>query len=155
MKIQHLLSFAPWSVARTSAIGLAWLCATAAARNVTLSNMQPKLDQNGSIIELGDDSLARFGGRFYWYGVRYVCTPSPHTPLFYGCPKQDRRIWGNMSFGVAYSADMVSWRVESYNILPEMHDEAAVYPASRFAYFMDGSSGARIEQEDLANIKVV
>lgn len=103
---------------------------------VTISNVLPRLDQHGKILELGDGSIAKFGDRYYMYGVRYVCTPSPHTPKFFGCPKKDRRIWGNMSIGVASSADMVTWRVESYDIIPEMHDPGAVYPVKDYAYFM-------------------
>lgn len=106
-------------------------------KRVTVSNVQPRLDSaTGKILELGDGSLAKFGDTYYLYGVKYVCTPSPHTPLFYGCPKQDRRIWANMSLGVASSKDMVSWKLESYNILPEMHDPATRWPASKYAWFM-------------------
>ena len=47
-----------------------------------------------SILELGDGSIAKFGDRFYLYGVKYVCTPSPRTPDGFGCPRHDRRIWG-------------------------------------------------------------
>jgi hypothetical protein len=71
------------------------------------------------------------------YGVRYPCTPSPHTPLFYGCPAKDRRIWGNMTLGVASSLDMKNWTVESYNIVPEMNNASAtMWPAKEFAWFM-------------------
>jgi len=41
-----------------------------------------------------------------------------------------------MSFGVASSADLVSWKLESYDILPEMHDPANRFPATKFAWFM-------------------
>ena len=72
--------------------------------SVVVSNIRPRLDSaTGQILELGDGSLHKFGDKYYLYGVKYVCTPSPHTPLFYGCPKKDRRIWGNMSIGVASS----------------------------------------------------
>lgn len=72
--------------------------------SVVVSNVLPRVDSHtGDILELGDGSLHKFGDKYYLYGVKYVCTPSPHTPLFYGCPKKDRRIWGNMSIGVASS----------------------------------------------------
>ena len=108
----------------------------ASAKPIVISNVQPKLDRNGSILELGDGSIAKFGDTYYLYGVKYVCTPSPHTPTFYSCPKEDRRIWRNMSFGVASSPDMVTWAVESYNILPEMHDPHTRWPVSKYAWFM-------------------
>ena len=41
-----------------------------------------------------------------------------------------------MSFGVASSVDLVSWKLESYDILPEMHDPANRFPATKFAWFM-------------------
>jgi hypothetical protein len=74
--------------------------------------------------------------RFYLYGVKYVCTPSPRTPLGYGCPRHDRRIWGNMSIGIASSSDMVTWKLETYDAIPEMHDPNTVYPAKDKAWFM-------------------
>ena len=107
------------------------------AQAAIVSNVEPRRDnRTGDIIELGDGSLAKFGDRFYLYGVRYPCVPSPHTPLFYLCPQKDRRIWGNMSFGVASSPDLVHWTVESYNILPEMHDPATRWPVAQYAWFM-------------------
>lgn len=121
------------------AAACAMLAAAAGAdpgSRVTVSNVRPRLDQDGRILELGDGSIAKFGDRYYLYGVKYVCTPSPHTPLFYGCPREDRRIWGNMSFGVASSADMVTWSVESYDIVPEMHDPGTRWPAAKYAWFM-------------------
>ena len=117
-------------------VELSLLLSGVLVRGVTISNVVPKLDQNGKIIELGDGSIAKFGDRFYWYGVRYVCTPSPHTPLFFGCPQTDRRIWANMSFGVASSPDMANWTVESYDIVPQMHDPTTRWPATEYAWFM-------------------
>ena len=109
----------------------------AAATDQTFSNVKPRLDSaTGKILELGDGSIAKFGSRYYLYGVKYVCTPSPRTPLGYGCPRRDRRIWGNMSIGIASSADMVSWRLETYDAIPEMHEAATVYPAADKAWFM-------------------
>ncbi len=107
------------------------------ARVVTISNVQPRVDiRTGKILELGDGSIAKFGERYYLYGVKYVCTPSPRSPLGYGCPRKDRRIWANMSLGVASSLDMVTWRVETYNLVPEMHDPQTRWPATKYAWFM-------------------
>jgi hypothetical protein len=109
----------------------------AQTRKVTISNVDPKIDlKTGKLIELGDGSIAKFGDTYYLYGVRYVCTPSPRTPLGYGCPRKDRRIWGNMSLGVASSPDMDNWTIETYNLVPEMHDPNTRWPATQFAWFM-------------------
>jgi len=106
------------------------------SHQVTISNVAPRLDtRTGKILELGDGSIAKFGDRFYLYGVKYVCTPSPVGPT-QGCAKTDRRIWGNMSIGIASSADMVTWRIETYNAIPEMHEVTTVYPAKEYAWFM-------------------
>ena len=84
-------------------VELSLLLSGVLVRGVTISNVVPKLDQNGKIIELGDGSIAKFGDRYYLYGVKYVCTPSPQGPT-QGCAKTDRRIWGNMSIGVSPSS---------------------------------------------------
>lgn len=114
-----------------------WLSACCAA-GVTISNARPRVDERtGAILELGDGSLAKFGSRYYLYGVKYRCTPSPVGPT-QGCVPRggDRRIWSGMSIGVASSADLVSWRLESYDAIPEMHQPSASYPASQYAWFM-------------------
>ena len=86
-------------------------------RAVTISNIRPKVDRKtGEILELGDGSLAKFDDTFYWYGVRYVCTPSPHAVHGGECNQTDRRIWGNMSFGVATSSDLSTWDLVSYDV---------------------------------------
>lgn len=110
----------------------------AAGARVTISNVAPRVDAaTGEILQLGDGSIARFGDRYYLYGVKYVCTPSPADPNHkQNCARADRRIWGNMSFGVASSADMVTWRLETYDAVPEMHDPATRWPADRYAWFM-------------------
>ena len=41
-----------------------------------------------------------------------------------------------MSFGVASSKDMVTWEVESYNIIPQMHDPKTRWPVAKYAWFM-------------------
>lgn len=129
-----------WAVPSVTLLLLLLLLLTsegARAKQVTISNVAPRLDAaTGKILELGDGSIAKFGDTFYLYGVRYVCTPSPRTPTGFGCPRKDRRIWGNMSLGVASSKDMVSWTLESYNIVPEMHDPATRWPATKYAWFM-------------------
>ena len=66
------------------------LLVSVSAREVTFSNVKPRIDvKTGKILELGDGSIAKFGDKYYLYGVQYVCTPSPHKPLFYGCPKEE------------------------------------------------------------------
>ena len=101
---------------------------------VTISNVQPRVDRaTGKILELGDGSIAKFGSKYYLYGVKYVCTPSPQGPTQACEPKDgDRRIWGNMSFGIASSTDMVTWDLETYNAIPEMHDPNTRWPASKY-----------------------
>ena len=109
------------------------------AKQFTVSNVAPRLDTaTGKILELGDGSIAKFGDTFYLYGVQYVCTPSPRTTPagLPSCPVKDRRIWANMSLGVASSSDMVNWQLESYDIVPEMHDADTRWPATKYAWFM-------------------
>jgi len=47
------------------------LCA-ASATGVSNSNVEPKLDQHGAIIELGDGSIQKFGDRYYWYVLQLL-----------------------------------------------------------------------------------
>jgi hypothetical protein len=50
-------------------------CVPATGTLHTFSNIKPRLDSGtGEILELGDGSIAKFGERYYLYGVKYVCT---------------------------------------------------------------------------------
>ena len=42
------------------------------AQAVSISNVEPKLDQHGAIIELGDGSIQKFGDRYYWYVLQLL-----------------------------------------------------------------------------------
>ena len=45
------------------------------AQAVSISNVEPKLDQHGAIIELGDGSIQKFGDRYYWYVLQLMLPP--------------------------------------------------------------------------------
>lgn len=43
-------------------------------KQITISNLKPRLDVNGDTIDLHDGRVIKFGDRFYWYGTSYGST---------------------------------------------------------------------------------
>jgi hypothetical protein len=64
------------------ALQLLLLLVGSSAAAVTISNVQPRLDQHGSILELGDGSIAKFGDKYLslWCEVRLYSLPA-HTQI--------------------------------------------------------------------------
>ncbi len=42
-----------------------------AQKDITISNLKPRLDAEGNFIDLHDGRVAKFEGKFYWYGTAY------------------------------------------------------------------------------------
>ena len=70
---------------------------------IKVNNRDPRLDENGNIIDVHDGALEFFEGRFYWYGTAYGETDGFST---------DNR------FHVYSSLDLSRWTHHG-NILPE------------------------------------
>lgn len=64
---------------------------------VTINNVDPRLDENGNILDVHDGSLEVFNGRFYLYGTHYGDTDG----------------LGNLNRYVCYSSsDLTHWHFE-------------------------------------------
>jgi beta-xylosidase len=71
--------------------------AAAPSKEVTISNVQPRRDVEGKIIDAHDGCLKKFGDRYYLYGTAYGATDGYGTTNRYGCYS---------------SPDLVSWKFE-------------------------------------------
>ena len=69
----------------------------AVSRSVTLSNVQPRRDTKGRIVDAHDGSLEYFKGRYYLYGTHYGNTNG----------------LGKTNYYVCYSSpDLITWKYE-------------------------------------------
>ena len=69
-------------------VGLAWLklpIVPPTVRTVAISNVNPRRDSHGEILDAHDGALEYFEGRFYLYGTRYDDTDGLHTTNRYVC----------------------------------------------------------------------
>ena len=80
-----------------------------AAGEVSISNVQPRLDVEGKIIDAHDGCLLKFGDRYYLYGTAYGKTDGFAKTNRYRCYS---------------SPDLVSWKLEG-DLLPRQ--PAGVY----------------------------
>ena len=117
-------------------------CASAAL--VTISNIEPRRDTDGDILEAGDGCL-NFDyttQRYYLWGARYQPCAEPNSDCyetggsfsecaFVGYPPAGHCCgWRNMTIAVYSSPDLVTWRKEGLNILPIMQDYGTHYNAA-------------------------
>jgi hypothetical protein len=73
------------------------LTVAAPAQTVTINNTQPRLDEQGRIVDAHDGNLMVFNNRFYWYGTAYGSTDGFTKANF---------------FQVYSSADLKRWKRE-------------------------------------------
>ena len=109
-------------------------------KSVTVSISNVGNSNVGIGLGMGDGSMARFGGRYYLYGNRYRCLPTPVGHIGGACNRSlgpnAGGVWNGMRFGIASSVDLVSWRWESHDAMPEMHAPSSRYPSSNYSYAM-------------------
>lgn len=115
----------------------------------TISNILPRIDEDGDILEAGDGCISYDydTARYYLWGMRYQPCIEPNNDCYCGsaglevcsdvgyvAPDQCCG-WRNMTIAVYSSADLMSWRKEGLNILPVMQDYSTPYNAANQAYF--------------------
>ena len=87
--------------------GVAWSqdgpAAGVPVREVSISNLKPRRDVEGKIIDAHDGCLHKFGDRYYLYGTAYGKTDGFGKTNRYRCYS---------------SPDLVSWKLEG-NLLPQ------------------------------------
>jgi hypothetical protein len=98
-------------------------------RNVTISNIVPRVDDTGAILRVQDGCLSRFGSTYYLYGARYQCCPVDEQPACYQTCG-----WRNTTFAVYSSPDLEVWHLESDNIFPVVTGDGP-HSNTRNAYF--------------------
>lgn len=64
---------------------------------ITISNVEPRLDEAGRIVDAHDGRVIQFGDRYYWYGTAYENTNGFVTTNHYRCYSSD---------------DLKNWRYE-------------------------------------------
>ena len=101
----------------------------------SISNTLPRRDSDGNILESGDGSLIKFGSRYYLYGTRYLpCPVSDQKCCYEWCGPVWLCGWRNMTVSVYSSADLVVWRLESQNAMPEAHTHPTI-STRKYAFF--------------------
>ena len=99
-------------------------------KNVTISNVAPRVDDTGAILRVQDGCLAIFDGTFYLYGARYQCCTVDEQP---GCYQPCG--WRNATFAVYSSPDLTTWHLENDNLMPIMTVEGSPHSNTLNAYF--------------------
>jgi len=56
-----------------------------AQKEITISNLKPRLDAGGNFIDLHDGRVAKYAGKFYWYGTAYGNTSGVVRSNFSQC----------------------------------------------------------------------
>jgi len=72
-------------------------------KTITISNVIPRTDVNGNVVDAHDGRVIKFGDTFYWYGTSYGNTNGFTT---------------NNSYVSYSSTDLVSWRPEG-KLIPD------------------------------------
>lgn len=103
-------------------------------RNVTISNLAPRVDDTGAILRVQDGCLSTFqldGATVFWLtGARYQCCD---VSLQAGCYSPCG--WRNTTFAVYSSRDLEVWHLESEDIFPIVSDPESPHSNARNAYF--------------------
>lgn len=87
-----------------------------AEQTVTLSNLRPRTDTDGQIIDAHDGCIVQFDGAFYWYGTAYGNTSGFQPSNYYQCYR---------------STDLVTWKKEGRLL---QNPPAGVYYRPRVVY---------------------
>lgn len=82
---------------------------------LTVSNIAPRLDTNGNIVDAHDGRVINFNGTYYWYGTRYGTTNGFTEANYYQCYsskdlvnwKPEGRLLENQSKGVYYRPHVI------------------------------------------------
>ena len=107
-----------------------WIGATPSqGKEVTISNVIPRTDQNGAILDAHDSSMLYLNGLYYWYAASYGnCTepvgPSGCANGFNGCGFQE-----NHNVSLYTSPDLVTWTNEGvvFQTEPNTPDGTVVF----------------------------
>lgn len=99
-------------------------------QNITISNILPRVDENGEILRVQDGCLQNFNGIYYLYGAKYQCCPVDEQPQCY-----QKCGWRNTTFAVYSSMDLQKWHLESEDIMPIFSDPNSTHSNRNNAYF--------------------
>lgn len=94
----------------------------ATGKRVTISNVLPRLDTAGNIINAHDGGLYEFNGVYHLYGTVYQHCHQPAPTCDGQCG------YYNNTFSLYTSPDMVQWTLVSLNILPAVLVDHATVP---------------------------
>ncbi|HET9571802.1 MAG TPA: family 43 glycosylhydrolase [Bacteroidales bacterium] len=56
-----------------------------AEKTVTISNLRPRTDMNGEVVDAHDGRISQFNGVYYWYGTAYGNTSGFKSSNYYQC----------------------------------------------------------------------
>ena len=84
------------------------------SKNITISNVVPRLDVNGKFVNAHDGCLVKFGKTYFMYGTVYGECHQSTTVCDGVCG------YINNTFALYTSPDLVTWSLISNNIVPEV-----------------------------------
>ena len=93
--------------------------ATRTSTTVHISNVKPRLDQHGRVVNANMGSLLRYRGIFYLYGIHFPPCPLPPAPTR-ACPKNVYNCFDGNTIAVYSSPDLQAWTLASDDVLPAM-----------------------------------
>ena len=93
--------------------------ATRTSTTVHISNVKPRLDQHGRVVNANMGSLLRYRGIFYLYGIHFPPCPLPPAPTR-ACPKNVYNCFDGNTIAVYSSPDLQAWTLENDDALPAM-----------------------------------
>ena len=93
--------------------------ATRTSTTVHISNVRPRLDQHGRVVNANMGSLLRHRGIFYLYGIHFPPCPLPPAPTR-ACPKNVYSCFDGNTIAVYSSPDLQAWTLASDDVLPAM-----------------------------------